>query len=342
MERDVIRDIDDLEERLSRPTEGVLETMARLDGDLVILGVAGKMGPTLARMARRAWDQLGIRHRVIGVARFSETGLEAKLRSHGIETIRCDLLDDVPVSQLPDAPNVLFMAGRKFGTTGGEAATWAQNAYLPGLVCRRYRESRIVAFSTGNVYPLVANQIGSRETDPPDPRGEYAMSCLGRERIFEHFSRTFSIPMALIRLNYEAEPRYGVLVDIAERVRDGRPIDLSVGCFNVIWQGDANAMALQTFDHVATPPWIVNMTGPEVLMVREVAETFGRLLGKTPQFTGGETSLALLNDASQLFQRFGPPRVKAERVIGWVADWIGRGGPTLGKPTHFEVSDGRF
>ena len=334
MERDVIRDIDDLEDRLSTPTEGVLETMARLEGDVIILGVAGKMGPTLARMARRALDQVGSRHRVIGVARFTEAGLEERLRSRGVETIRCDLLDDVALSQLPDAPNILFMAGRKFGTTGGEATTWALNTFLPGLVCRKYRASRIVAFSTGNVYGPASVTAGSKESDPPDPRGEYAMSCLGRERIFEHFSLAFSIPLALIRLNYAAEPRYGVLVDIAGRVRDGLPIDLTVSSFNVIWQGDANAMALRSFDHVATPPWVVNMTGPEVLSVREVAETFGRLIGRPPVFTGEETSLALLSDASQSFQRFGLPSVNAERVILWVADWIARGGETLGKPTH--------
>lgn len=342
MGRDVIRDIDDLEDRLSTPSEGVLETMARLDGDLIVLGVAGKMGPTLARMARRAFDQIGARHRVIGVARFTDNASEERLRSHGVETLRCDLLDEAELSRLPEVPNVLFMAGRKFGTSGGESTTWALNAYLPASVCRKYRESRIVAFSTGNIYGLVSVNGGSRETDLPDPHGEYAMSCLGRERIFEHFSRTFSIPMALIRLNYAAEMRYGVLVDIAGRVRDGLPIDLAVGSFNVIWQGDANAMALQAFDHVATPPWVVNVTGPEILSVREVAETFGRLLGRPPVFSGEETSRALLSDASQAFERFGAPGVDADRVIHWVADWISRGGHTLGKPTHYEVSDGRF
>src|SRR4051794_30136335 len=343
MVHDAVRDIDDLEGRLSTPTEGALQTMARLEGDLIILGVAGKMGPTLARMARRASDTVGARRRVIGVARFSDAASEGKLQSHGVETIRCDLLDEDGLARLPDAPNVVYMAGRKFGTTGQEAATWAMNTYLPGPVCRRYRASRIVAFSTGNVYGLVpAAGGGSRESDVLDPRGEYAMSCLGRERIFEHFSRTLSIPMALIRLNYATEMRYGVLVDIAGRVRDGLPVDLSVGSFNVIWQGDANAMTLQAFDHVATPPWTVNVTGPETLRVREVAETFGRLLGRPVGFAGEETGLALLSDAGQAFHLFGTPGVDAARMIPLIADWTARGGPTINAPTHFEASDGRF
>lgn len=342
MNESAIRDVEDLEDRLSAPTERLVETMARLEGDIIILGVAGKLGPTLARMARRSSDMAGVLRRVIGVARFTDTDSEARLRSHGVETIRCDLLEEDSLSQLPEAPNVVYMAGRKFGTTGQESATWALNAYLPGPVCRRFRESRIVAFSTGNVYGLVPGTEGSRETDVPDPRGEYAMSCLGRERIFEYFSQSFNIPMALIRLNYATEMRYGVLVDLAERVRDGQPIDLSVGSFNVIWQGDANAMALQSFEHLATPPRVINLTGPEVLRVRIVAETFGRLLGRSVRFQGEETSLALLSDASEAIRRFGMPSVNADMLIQWVADWIGRGGPTLGKPTHFEASDGSF
>jgi NAD dependent epimerase/dehydratase family len=342
MVHDVVRDIDDLEDRLSAPTDGVLETMGRIEGDLIVLGVAGKMGPTLARMARRASNLVGARRRVIGVARFTSAALEERLRSFGVETIRCDLLDEDGLARLPDAPNVVFMAGRKFGTSGQEAATWAMNAYLPGLVCRRFPKSRVVAFSTGNIYGPVPVAAGSLESDAPAPQGEYAMSCLGRERIFEHFSRSFSIPMALIRLNYAAEMRYGVLVDLAERVRDGRPVDLTIGSFNVIWQGDANAMSLRAFDHLATPPRIINVTGPEVLKVREVAVTFSRLLGRPVTFEGEESPLALLSDANQAFRLFGTPRVDAERMIPWVADWIGRAGPTLGAPTHFEASDGRF
>jgi nucleoside-diphosphate-sugar epimerase len=293
-------------------------------------------------MARRALDEVGGARRVIGVARFSDAGSEARLRAHGVETIRADLLDEDELARLPDAPNVMYMAGRKFGTSGQEAATWALNAYLPAPVCRRFKDSRIVAFSTGNVYGPAASPTGSVESDAPAPVGEYAMSCLGRERIFEHFSRALTIPAALIRLNYATEMRYGVLIDIGLRVRDGLPIELSTGAFNVIWQGDANAMALRCFDHVATPPWIVNLTGPEALNVREVAESFGRIFGRPATFTGEESPGALLSDAGRAFRLFGAPRVGADRMIRWAADWLTRRGPTLGKPTHFEASDGRF
>ena len=337
-----IRDIDDLEERLSEPTEGVLDVLSRLDGDVIVLGVAGKMGPTLARMARRASDAVGARRRVIGVARFSDAAVEGRLRDHGVETIRCDLLDEEGLARLPDAPTVVYMAGRKFGTTGHEATTWAMNAYLPAPVCRRFRSSRIVAFSTGNVYGPAPDGRGSRESDDLAPVGEYAMSCLGRERIFEHFSRTLSIPVAMIRLNYAVEMRYGVPVDLALPIRDGRPVDLTVGSFNIIWQGDANAMALQAFDHVAVPARPINVTGPELLSVREVAETLGRLMGRTVRFRGEESSGALLSDASEAFRVFGTPRIPADRMIRWVADWIARGGTTISAPTHFEASDGRF
>jgi nucleoside-diphosphate-sugar epimerase len=342
MSDSTIVDIEDLEDRLSTPTPGVLETLSRLDGDILVLGVAGKMGPTLARMARRASDQLGIRRRVIGVARFTNPASESRLRSHGIETLAVDLLAEHSLDGLPEAPNVVYMAGRKFGTSGQEAMTWAMNAVLPGDVARRFRRSRIVAFSTGNVYGSTSVQAPSRESDPLAPEGEYAMSCLARERIFEHFSRTYATPMVLIRLNYAAEIRYGVLVDLAERVRDGQPIDLTVGSFNVLWQRDANAMALQSFDHVATPPRILNVTGPEVLRVREVAETLGYLMGRPVQFANTESGSALLSDSSEAFRLFGMPTVPAGDLISWVADWISRGGPTLGAPTHFEVSDGRF
>ncbi len=334
--------IDDLEDRLSTPTDGVVETMARLDGDIIILGVAGKMGPSLARMARRASEAAGVTRRVIGVARFNDASSEEMLNSHGVETLRCDLIDEDQLSRLPDVPNVVYMAGRKFGTTGQESATWALNTYLPGTVCRKFHASRIVAFSTGNVYGMVSGTQGSLETDPLAPDGEYAMSCLGRERIFEHFSRSFKIPMAIIRLNYATDLRYGVLVDIAERVRDGKAIDLAVGSFNIIWQGDANAMTLQAFDHVDTPPKVINLTGPEVLRVRDVAEAFGSLMGRPARFQGEETGRALLSDARQAFRLFGMPRIDAETLISWVAEWVGRGGPALGKPTHFEASDGRF
>jgi nucleoside-diphosphate-sugar epimerase len=338
-----ITTIDQLEDLLSEPTPGVIETLGRIEGDMILLGVAGKMGPTLARMAKRASDAAGIRRRVIGVSRFTLRDQEALLQSHGIETIRCDLLDEEAINLLPEVPNVIYMVGFKFGTTGQEAATWAANSYLPGVVCRKFRQSKIVAFSTGNVYGLTpVTKGGSRETDVPIPVGEYAMSALGRERVFEYFSRSLKIPMAVIRLNYAAEPRYGVLVDLAQRVWAGQPVDLAMGYVNTIWQGDANAMTLQAFSHVSSPPCVVNVTGPEQLSVREVSERFGRLMNKKVNFVGTEGATALLSNAQKAFQMFGYPRVSAEELIRWIVEWVMRGGPTLGKPTHFESRDGKF
>ncbi|MBI5773020.1 MAG: NAD-dependent epimerase/dehydratase family protein [Verrucomicrobia bacterium] len=332
-----------LEERLSEPTAGVVETLRHVPGDILVLGVAGKMGPTLARLARRAADAAGSPRRVIGVSRFSAPGQMEELTAHGVEAVRCDLLDEEAVAKLPDAPNVIYMAGMKFGATGNESLTWAMNSYLPAIVCRRYRRSRIVAFSTGNHYGLVpVTSGGSREVDLPNPVGEYAMSCLGRERIFEHFSRTLNIPVALIRLNYACELRYGVLVDIAQQVWSNKPVDTTMGYLNTIWQGDANAMALQAFARTATPPFVVNVTGPERLSVRGVAGQFGRILDKRLKFTGAEAQTALLSNASRAFQMFGPPRVNASQLIEMVADWVQRGGATLNKPTHFETRDGKF
>jgi nucleoside-diphosphate-sugar epimerase len=331
-----------LEERLSEPTPEVIELLGRLPGNIVLLGVAGKMGPTLARMARRASDAAGVRRRVIGVSRFSSENRHA-FEAHGVETIPCDLLDEDDVARLPDAPNVIFMTGRKFGSTGDEATTWAMNSYLPGVVCRKYRQSRIVAFSTGNVYGLspVADG-GSRETDVPRPVGEYAMSCLGRERIFEYFSRTLDIPLAILRLNYACELRYGVLVDLAERIWREKPVDLSMSYLNTIWQGDANAMTLRALEHVSSPPWVVNMTGPELLSVRSLSLQFGQLLNKPVRFTGQESATALLSNASLGLEKLGTPRIGAARLIPWIAQWVARGGRSLGKPTHFESRDGRF
>jgi len=338
-----ITNVNQLEALLSEPTSGVVDMLRRLDGDIILLGVGGKMGPTMARMAKRASDLAGTKRRVIGVSRFSSAHEESNLQQHGVETIRCDLLDEDAVGQLPDAPNVVFMTGMKFGSTGQESLTWAMNAYLPSIICKKYRRSRVVAFSTGNVYGLVAvSGGGSREDDAPNPVGEYAMSCLGRERIFEHFSRTLGIPMALIRLNYAAELRYGVLVDLAQRVWREEPVDLGMGYFNILWQGDANAMSLQAFDAVAVPPAAINVTGPELLSVRWAAERLGERMHKAPRFVGTEGSSALLSNARPALDRFGAPRVPAEQLLHWVAEWIIRCGPTLGKPTHFESREGTF
>ena len=252
-------------------------------------------------------------------------------------------MDPAFLDSLPDAANVIFMAGTKFGTVGNEALTWASNTCLPALVCRRFATSRIVAFSTGNVYGTVPiTSGGSLETDPPRPCGEYAMSCLGRERIFEHFSRTLGIPTVLLRLNYAVEMRYGVLVDLARKVYDGAAVDLSMAHVNVIWQGDAAAATLAALADATSPPLLLNVAGPEILSVRIVCEAFGRLLGREVRFTGSELPDALLSNAQATWRRYGPPRVSVEKMISWIANWLFRGGPMLDKPTHFEVRDGNF
>ena len=338
-----IPSLSQLEELLSEPTPGVVETMRKLAGDVIVLGVGGKMGPTLARMVRRASDAAGGKRRVIAVSRFSSAHLPEQLKAHGIEPIAADLLDRLQLAALPDAPNVIYMAGMKFGGTGNESLTWAMNCWLPGLVCERYRNSRIVAFSTGNVYGLVpTGGTGSREADALNPLGDYAMSCVGRERMFEHFSRSLKIPTAIIRLNYATELRYGVLVDVAKRIWTGQAIDLAMGHVNVIWQGDASAMTLQALEHVASPPFILNVAGPEVLRIRDVAVQLGRIMDRDPRFTGQESPDALLNDGRLGHRLYGKPRVISETMIRWIADWVMRGGEDLGKPTHFQTRDGKF
>jgi nucleoside-diphosphate-sugar epimerase len=338
-----VRDVEQLEHLLSEPSEGVIRAMSGLDGDVLVLGVGGKMGPTLARMAKKASEMAGVKRRVIGVSRFSSSQLEQQLRAWGVETVRCDLLNPTSFAGLPDAANVVFMAGMKFGTTGQEALTWAINTFLPALAAERYRQSRIAVFSTGNVYGLspIANG-GSREGDTLNPAGEYAMSCVGRERIFEHFSRTNGTKMTILRLNYAVELRYGVLLDIALRVNAGQPVPLSMGYLNAIWQGDASAMSLESLVYATAPPNINNLTGPEVLSVRWVAEEFGKKLRKAVHFEGRESSDALLSNAQKAFQLLGRPRVSVQKLMDWIAEWISKGGTTLAKPTHFEERAGRF
>jgi len=340
---DSITSVEQLEDLLSEPTDAAVRAMVAIDGDIILLGVAGKMGPTLARMAIRASQAAGVKRRIIGVSRFSNPQEQAKLEALGVRTIKSDLLEQSQLDRLPDAPNVVYMAGMKFGSTGNESLTWAMNTYLPGMISQRYRASRIVAFSTGNVYGLVtAGGGGSVETDKPNPVGEYAMSCLGRERIFEHFSRTLNIPMAIIRLNYASELRYGVLVDLATKVWNETPIDVSMGSFNVIWQADANAMTLAAFDRVASPPFVLNVAGPQVQTIREAAQQFGELMGKQVECEGKEAGEALLNNGSAGHALYGLPRVDVDRQMKWVANWVMRGGKSLGKPTHFESRDGKF
>ncbi|MEW6238329.1 MAG: epimerase [Candidatus Omnitrophota bacterium] len=339
----VIETEEELEEILSRPDAGVIDALSRLDGDLILLGAGGKMGPTLALMARRAFVAAGTDKRVIGVSRFSEPGLRERLERNGVETIAGDLLDREFLGQLPEARNVIFMAGRKFGSTGQEWLTWAMNVYLPGLAAERFRHSRIAAFSTGNVYPLVAPASGgSVETDVPAPIGEYAQSCLGRERIFQHFSQLHKTPGVLLRLNYAVEMRYGALMDIAKKVYEQTPIPLAMGYVNVIWQGDANRWALRSLSLCETPFRILNIAGPEIVSIRWLAQRFGDKFAKNPIFHGEEAETALLNNPAQAVNLFGTPSVSIERIIGWAAHWILSNGPMYDKPTHYEQRDGKF
>jgi nucleoside-diphosphate-sugar epimerase len=338
-----IKTVEELEERLSRPTAAAVSAMADLDGDLLILGAGGKMGPSLAALARRAADQAKVRKRIIAVSRFAGDSARRQLSSQKIETIACDLLEPGELAKLPDVKNVIFMAARKFGTTGSAHLTWAMNTYLPGLVAERYRASRIVAFSTGNVYPLRAvHQGGAAESEPVDPQGEYAQSVLGRERMFEYGSHKWGTPVTILRLNYAVELRYGVLADIGQAVFERRPIDLRMGFVNVIWQRDANSVCLRSFEHCQAPPLILNLTGPETLSVRHVAEEFGRHFGVEPVFEFEESSTALLNDATKSHALFGCPEVGPSEVVEWIAGWLRSNRPMLNKPTHFATRDGKF
>ena len=339
----LINSIEELEDRLSEPTAGDVAAMSALDGDILILGAAGKMGPSLAKLARRSIAKSGVKKRVIAVARFSDSQVRIDLEKAGIETVTSDLLRSGALAELPNIENVIFMAARKFGTSGSEHLTWAMNTFLPGLVAERYRSSRIVAFSTGNVYGLQpVSAGGATETTPVAPEGEYAQSALGRERMFEYGSSQWGTQVVLLRLNYAVELRYGVLIDIATAVFNGRPVDLKMGYANVIWQRDANSACLRSLAHCQSPPRILNVTGPELLSVRHIAEEFGRRFSVEPMFNGRESDLAILSNAAKAHTLFGPPSISADQLIEWTAHWIKNGGALLNKPTHFEVQDGKF
>jgi nucleoside-diphosphate-sugar epimerase len=333
----------ELEEILSRPGECDRAAMRELEGDLLILGAGGKMGPSLARRARRAASEAGVNKRIIAVARFSEPGLIEGLADSGVETIRADLLEQDQLDRLPDCANVIFMAARKFGTTGNEHMTWAMNTLLPARVAERYKDARIVAFSTGNVYPLMpVHSSGATEAVPVAPVGEYAQSALGRERMFQYCSSRFGTRVTLLRLNYAIDLRYGVLSDIGRKVFEHQPVDLSMGYVNVIWQGDANSVCLRSFNLCQSPPSVLNLTGSEVLSVRSLALRCGEYFGIDPIFKNTEGESALLSDASDCRQRFGDSEVGVDAMIRWTADWIRRGGRMLNKPTHFQVRNGRY
>src|SRR5947209_3507669 len=323
----------ELDDLLSTPRADTTAALDACPGDVVILGAGGKMGPTLARMARRAASD---DRRVIAVSRWSSRHAERALNEAGVETITCDLLDRDAVARLPRAPNVIFMAGQKFGTTEAPAMTWAMNVLVPAYCAERYRDARIVAFSTGNVYPLTpVSAGGSREGDQPGPVGEYAASCLGRERVFELYASRYATRVSIVRLNYAIDLRYGVLVDLALRVWRGETVPLGMGYVNVVWQGDANRVAIECLARAATPAFVINVTGAELLSVRALAEAFGEHFGKPVVFSGAEGPDALLSNTTKLREHFAPPEVPVDRMIALVADWVKDGGSLLGKPTRF-------
>lgn len=341
--KNVPTSISELEEAISHPTETVIKMMAELHGDILILGAGGKMGPSLSVMAHRASDAAGTKRRVIAASRFSNANVRDYLQRNGVETVSCELLAPGAMAQLPDAENLVFMAGMKFGATYNPAMIWAINAGLPALVCNRFRESRIAVFSTGNIYGLSpVSKGGSKESDMPRPEGEYAMSALGRERVFEYYSHALGMKQSVIRLNYACDLRYGVLVDIAHRVLTDIPIPLATGHLNTIWQGDANAMALSSLLHASSPPLLLNVTGTRTLRVRDVATYFGQYFGKTPIFIGDEAPDALLSNSKNAVRLFGPPQINEDKLLEWVALWLKSNGTLLNKPTHFESRNGQF
>ena len=332
-----------LEDALAEPSAADIACAARLDGDVLVLGAGGKMGPSLARRAQRAVTRAGSRSRVLAVSRFSSASARAGLEADGIETRACDLLDPAGLAALPQVPNVLFLAGRKFGTLDRTDVTWATNTLVPARVAEHFAASRMVVFSTGNVYPLVpVDGPAPTEDDVPMPVGEYAQSCLGRERVVEFVSRERAMRALIYRLNYAVDLRYGTLVDIARKVFAGEPVDLTMGYFNAIWQGDANSYALRSLELCASPPAVLNVTGAERISVRETAEWFGAEFGREPRFVHSEGPVALLSDSSRCRALLGEPEVPLTRLRQWVAHWVRTGGASLNKPTHFEVTDGRF
>jgi nucleoside-diphosphate-sugar epimerase len=331
------------EQEMLKPSDALLADICDIEGDILLLGVAGKMGPAMARAAKQAVDLAGLNKRIIGVSRFSDKTMQAELEAQGIETIAADLLNEKHLAALPDAANVLYLAGNKFGTTGQEAFTWAMNAYLPGRVAERYRDAHIVAFSTGNVLPFTPATVGGLSEDSAaNPVGEYGQSCLGRERIFQYFAEKNQTPTLIYRLNYAVELRYGVLLELARAVNEQRPVDLATGSVNVIWQGDANEIAIRALKHCQVPAKILNVTGPETLSVRWLANQFGLLLQKEPVFINEEQPTSLLSNASEAHRLFGYPRVTLREMLELIAAWVKEGGKILNKPTHFQERNGKF
>ncbi len=329
----------DLEDMLSEPSEATTQALEATDGDIVVLGAGGKMGPTLAMMIKKASPN----KKVYAVSRFSDKSVKHRLEKAHVESIEADLLDESNYGKLPGAENVFYMVGMKFGATGNQPLTWAMNSYVPTLVARHYRESRIVAFSTGNVYPLVdRTSEGATEETLPDPIGEYAQSCLGRERMFEYFSQLYKTPMTLIRLNYANETRYGIIVDLTFKILNDTPIDLTMGAVNLIWQRDANDYIIRSITLADSPPTILNVTGRDVIPIRRLAEQIAAVLDKTPTFISKEAGTALLSDASRCIDALGPPETSLDQMVSMIARWVVAGKKTLNKPTKYDMRNGKF
>ena len=336
-----ISEIDEngLEDILSEPAEATRKIVAGLTGDIVVLGAGGKMGPTLAMMLKKASPG----RKIYAVSRFSDKAVRSRIERAQVETIEADLLDESHYRKLPDVENVFYLAGMKFGSTGNQPLTWALNSFVPALVARHYKNSRIVAYSTGNVYPLVETTGGgATEETTPEPVGEYAQSCLGRERMFEYFSQLYKTPVTLVRLNYANEPRYGIIVDLTVKILNDKPIDLTMGAVNLIWQRDANDYIIRAISLAKSPPAVLNVTGPDTIPIRTLAEQIGRTLGREPKFVSREAPSALLSNASYAFNTFGPPQTTLEQMVSMIAGWVTAGKKTLNKPTKYEARDGKF
>ncbi len=329
----------ELEDILSEPTEATGKAVATLNGDIVVLGAGGKMGPTLAMMLKKASESKDI----YAVSRFSDKEVKTRIKKAGIKTIEADLLDESSYSKLPKVENVFYLAGMKFGTSGNQPLTWLLNSFLPGLIARYYKNSRIVVFSTGNVYPLVdIKSGGAREDTMPEPVGEYAQSCLGRERMFAYFSQLHKTPVTIVRLNYANEPRYGIIVDLTLKILNDEPIDLTMGAVNLIWQRDANDYIIQSMSLAKSPPAILNVTGPDTLPIRQLAKQIDKELGKEPKFVSQEAQTALLSNASYCFSLFGKPKINLEEMISMIVKWVTGGKKILNKPTKYDIRNGKF
>jgi len=332
-------DEDGLEDILSEPTDATRDIVASLNGDIVVLGAGGKMGPTLAMMLKKASSGKNI----YAVSRFSDKAVRTKIERVGVKTIQADLLDESLYSQLPDVENVFYLAGMKFGATGNQPLTWALNSFMPGLVARHYKNSRIVVFSTGNVYPFVdINSGGASEQTAPEPVGEYAQSCLGRERMFEYFSQLHNTPVTVVRLNYANEPRYGIIVDLTRKILNDEPIDLTMGAVNLIWQRDANDYIIRSMSLAKSPPAILNVTGPDTVPIRQLAEQIGKELNSKPKFVSEESRTALLSDASYCLSLFGSPQMLLEQMVSMIVKWVASGKKVLNKPTKYDIRNGKF